>query len=141
MVQAAVLGDPHFEVSTVELEREGPSFTSETLERISATNPSVPLFLILGADQWSTFGLWHRPREIATMATIVLMARGGDLPSEMSPEFKDGPPPSFVEVAVTRLDISSTMVRERVAEERSVRYLVPSGVREIIVREKLYLSE
>jgi nicotinate-nucleotide adenylyltransferase len=75
------------------------------------------------------------------MATIVLMARRGDLPSEMSPGFEDGPPPSFVEVAVTRLDISSTQVRERVADGKSVRYLVPAGVREIIAREKLYLSE
>jgi nicotinate-nucleotide adenylyltransferase len=52
----------------------------------------------------------------------------------------DGPPPPFTEVPVTRLDISSTRVRRRVREGRSVRYLVPEAVRRIIEAEKLYLS-
>jgi nicotinate-nucleotide adenylyltransferase len=141
MLRAAVEGDPLLEVSTVELDRKGPSFTVETVEILSAANAGVPLYLILGADQWCAFGRWHRPAEIARMASIVLMARGGELPSEMDPGFEDGPPPSFAEVAVTRMDISSSLVRERIAGGRSVRYLVSGGVREIIEREKLYLSE
>lgn len=141
MVRAAVEGDTLFQVSTVELDREGLSFTADTLEILSEANPGVPLFLILGADQWSAFGRWHRPGDISQMASIVLMARGGELPSGMNPLFEGIPSPSFVEVAVTRLDISSSLVRERVAQGRSPRYLVPPAVGEIIAREKLYLSE
>jgi nicotinate-nucleotide adenylyltransferase len=141
MLVAAVDGDPLFEVSTVELDRAGPSFTVETLEILETSYPGRPLFLILGADQWGGFARWRRPRDIAARATIVLMSRGGELPSKMDPDFTDGPPPPFVEIPVTRLDISSSLVRERIAEGRSVRYLLPERVREIIEGEKLYLSE
>jgi len=141
MLKAAVQGDPLLEVSEVELLREGPSFTVETLEILSRANPGTPLFLLMGVDQWSAFSRWRSPREIARLATIVLMARGGEFPSEVDPGFEDGPPPPFIEVAVTRLDVSSSLVRDRIRSGRSVRYLLPDRVGEIIEREKLYLSE
>lgn len=141
MLRAATEGDPLLEVSTVELEREAPSYTVETLEQLTGQYPGTPLSLILGADQWGGFGRWRRPRDIAALATIVLMAREGTAPSESGPDFGAEAPLPYIEVPVTRIDISSSLVRERVAAGRSVRYLLPEGVHRIIKREKLYLSE
>lgn len=139
MLRAAVAGDSFFEVNEAEMDREGPSFTVDTLHELTGANPGRKLILLLGADQWGAFGRWRRPEEIARLATIALMTRGGEYPSRIDPGFGDAVPPPFIEVPVTRLDISSTLVRDRVKSGRSIRFLVPDGVREIIERERLYL--
>lgn len=137
MVRAAVEEDPRFEASDVELRREGLSYTGDTLRELAKGGRA--LSLILGADQWAAFARWREPREIARLARIVVMAREGDAPGRVDPGFEDGPPPPFVEVPVTRIDVSSTRLRERARSGRSVRYLVPEAVRRIIEAEKLYV--
>jgi nicotinate-nucleotide adenylyltransferase len=138
MVRAAVADDPRFQVSDLELKREGPSFTVDTLEALREEDPTCELHLLMGADQWEGFSGWRRPRRIVELARLVLMTRHGERPGEVDPVFEDGPPPSFVEVPVTRIDISSSQLRDRLREGHSVRYLVPEGVRRIIEAGNLY---
>lgn len=139
MVEAAVGEDARFQVLELEVRRPGPSYTVDTLTALRDEHPEAAYHLILGADQWEHFGSWHRPRRIPELAKLVLMTRNGDRPSEVDPGFEDGSPPPFREVPVTRMDISSTQIRDRRRAGRSVRYLVPEGVRRIIEARELYL--
>ncbi|MFW6084192.1 MAG: nicotinate-nucleotide adenylyltransferase [Gemmatimonadota bacterium] len=125
--RAAFAGDPRIEVSDLELRRDGPSYTVDTLERVRAVHPDARLFLVVGRDQYEGFGDWHRPERIVDLAELIVMRRDGRAPRV------DGRFP-FRRVDVTRVDLSSTEVRDRLAEGRSVRYLVPETIRDTVRR-------
>ena len=128
MVRAITAGNDAFGVSEVELSREGPSYTVDTLSHYRDLYPEAEIFFILGADQAAAFDTWQDPEKVASLATLVVMARAGAAV----------PVGGFSAVPVTRVDISATEVRERVREGRSIRYLVPDGVRKIIESNRLY---
>ncbi|HUP90534.1 MAG TPA: nicotinate (nicotinamide) nucleotide adenylyltransferase, partial [Longimicrobiales bacterium] len=133
MLRAAVVGNDSFEVSTTELERAGPSYTVDTLRELSAETPQRRFFLLLGHDQVRDLPTWREPEEVAQLATVCMLTR-----AEMPENFEN----SLVRqvVPVTRVDVSSTLIRHRVAEGQAIHYLVPAGVEEIIRRERLYLA-
>jgi nicotinate-nucleotide adenylyltransferase len=129
MIQAATQGDTRFEVSDVELKRTGrPSYTVDTLRELRGEDE---LFLLLGVDQVREFSTWHQPEEVLRLAQLVMMARDG---------IEEPPKGGIVQhtVPVTRIDISSTLIRQRVAAGRPIRYMVPVAVEEIIAAERLY---
>lgn len=141
MVRAAVAGNPRFVVSGVELNRQGPSYTVDTLRQYRGAHPDADLFFIMGADQLAEFHEWQDPPGIAGMATLVAVGREGVEPSKMnplvvSPELEV----HFVSLPVPRVDISSSEIRTRVREGRPIRYLVPDGVGKIIETHCLYRS-
>ncbi|MEI8001770.1 MAG: nicotinate-nucleotide adenylyltransferase [Actinomycetes bacterium] len=131
LAECAVEGVDGVEVSAVEVERPGPTVTADTLEALSA--PGRDLFLILGADAVANMGTWRRLDDTRGLATIVVVERAGDL---------DVDPPgegwSFHHVRVPRLDVSSTDIRERLADGRPVAGLVPEAVVAEIGRRGLY---
>ncbi len=131
MVRAAIQGDPRFQADDLELRRTGPSYTVDTLRALRAREPGAELFFLTGADNLADLPRWREPEEIARLATLAVVSREGEaLPPE--------PAYPAVAVAVTRVDVSSTEVRRRVAAGRSIRYLVPEAVRAVIERERLY---
>lgn len=132
MLRAAVEGDSVLEASDVEMDRDGPSYTVDTLAALGGRHPGTELVLLIGADQWSRFDRWHDPRGIARRATVAVMARAGETPADLPIGVPWRPCP------VTRIDVSATDVRARVAAGRSIRYLVPDAVRGIIERHQLY---
>lgn len=136
MVGAAVAGDERFEVSDLELRRQGPSYTVDTLSTLRERYPGAELYLLVGADVVPDLPTWRAPEEILRLARLAVLARAGDHGGEGSSE-RDGPIP-FVRVPVTRVDVSATEVRRRVREGRPIRYLVTDPVRAIIEREGLY---
>jgi nicotinate-nucleotide adenylyltransferase len=128
MVQALVKGNDRFGVSEVDLSRSGPSYTVDTLRHYRELHPHGEIFFIMGSDQARTLDTWHEPEAVKDLATLVVMAReGADLPAR-----------GFTSAPVTRLDISSSAIRARVSEGRSIRYLVPEAVRTIIESNRLY---
>jgi nicotinate-nucleotide adenylyltransferase len=131
MVRAAIAGDPRFGADDLELRRGGPSYTVDTLRALRAREPGAELVLLTGADNLADLPRWREPDEIARLATLAVVSRAGEtvLPG--------GPYPA-VAVPVTRVDVSSTEVRRRVAAGQSIRYLVPEAVRAVIERERLY---
>ena len=131
MVRAAIAGDARFEASGLELERAGPSYTVDTLRALRDARPGAALFLLIGADNLRDWRKWREPDEIARLATLAVAARAGE-----TVEAEDGV--EAVSVAMTRIDVSATEVRRRVAEGKSIRYLVPEPVRSIVEREGLY---
>ena len=141
MVRAAVLANTRFAVDSVEIKRSGVSYTVETLRVLSRGQPGTRLVLGLGADQWASFGRWRGSAEIAGLAEIAVVTRGGGRPEADGAGAADVPHLPFTEVRIPRVDVSSTLVRRRIREGRSVRYLVPDGVRRIIEAEGLYLMD
>ncbi len=134
MVEAVAGLDPRFAVSTIELDREGSSYTVDTLAALKAEHPDWALFLILGADQIAVFDTWKDPKEIGRMATLLVVERDGEMP---------GLPPgvegmALERIPVTRVDISASGLRRRIADNRSIRHMVPDAIRAIIEREQLY---
>ncbi len=131
MVRAAVADDPRFAADDLELRRTGPSYTVDTLRELRAREPGAQLFFLTGADNLADLPRWREPDEVARLATLAVVSRAGDaLPA-------DAPYPA-VSVAVTRVDVSSTEIRRRVAAGLSIRYLVPEAVRAVVDRERLY---
>jgi nicotinate-nucleotide adenylyltransferase len=145
MTRAAVAEDARFEVADLELRRAGPSFTVDTLTELLERAPDSALFLLLGADQVRELATWHRPDEILRLARVVAITRAGEEGGAGGAGGAGGggdagsAPELGVEVVrATRIDISATEVRRRVAAGESIRYLVPEAVERIIRRERLY---
>lgn len=134
MVVRAVEGDQPFSVSRVEIDRPAPSYTVDTLRLLAEAEPEVEWTLLLGVDQWAAFGDWKDPREIARLARIAIMTRDGRDPAAVDP----GVDVPWTTVSVTRLDVSSSGLRERISEGRSIRNLVPDAVRAFIESKELY---
>ncbi len=134
MLEAALADDPVLEASDLEMRREGPSFTVDTLAELRALYPDTELVLLIGADQWRQLASWKDPVGIARLARVAVMARSGESQASVDP----GVPVTSRTVPVTRIDVSATEVRARVRQGRSIRHLVPEGVRRIIEREALY---
>jgi nicotinate-nucleotide adenylyltransferase len=131
MLQAAVADNPQFEISTIELDRNGPSYSVDTLRELRNDYPGATFYLLIGVDQVREFRTWRASDEVLELATIAMLAREG----------AEAPPSAdFVKetVPVTRIDVSSTLIRQRVREGKQIRYLVPDPVAEIIRQERLY---
>lgn len=134
MVRAAIDGNDRFAASRLEVDRAGVSYTVDTVRQLAERGDQ--LALIIGGDSLAGFPTWRAPRAILEVARLVVYRRPGDgvrldrLPRWLvdAVTLVEGPP----------LDLSSSAVRARVAAGRTVRYLVPDGVRRIIHRDGLY---
>jgi nicotinate-nucleotide adenylyltransferase len=139
MLELAVGGDPRFVIDRTELERSGPSFTVDTLRTLAGAWPGTALTLLIGADQYAEFGTWREPDTIRQLARVAVLDRGPGTggapgPAPAARPLGDG----VVAVSVTRIDVSSTEVRRRVAAGLPIRYLVPAAVEQFIVDHRLY---
>ena len=118
MTAAAVRGVDGLEVSDIEVQREGPTYTVETLEQLRVARPEVEWYWILGADALAHLDTWHRYRELSGLCHLVVVDRpGADL------VVPDGVQVQVVEAPL--LEVSSTELRRRVADGRSLDFLVP----------------
>jgi nicotinate-nucleotide adenylyltransferase len=132
MVRGLVGHDPRFQVSAVEIERGGLSFTVDTLTTLAAAWPSSELFWLVGADVPQSFPKWREPERIVELATVVVMERTGESPDLTA---MPGRP---LALRTRRIDISSTEIRQRVKAGKSIRGFVPDAVAEYIAAERLY---
>ncbi|MGH7619696.1 MAG: nicotinate-nucleotide adenylyltransferase [Gemmatimonadaceae bacterium] len=134
MVRALAGGDARFDVSAIEIDRGGLSYTVDTLTALSTKWPKAELFWLIGADVVESFAKWREPARIAELATIVVLRRTGN-----------GAAPSLAALpgaprllASRCVDVSSTEIRERVRVGKSIRGFVPDAVAEVIAAERLY---
>ena len=130
LVRRAFEGDPRIEVSEVEVRRDGPSYTADTLAWIRESREPESLFLVIGVDQLETIHGWHEPERIAELARIVVMTREGEEPRDVT----GGGGLPYETLPVTRVDLSATRIRERLGRGLTVRYLVPESIREELLR-------
>jgi nicotinate-nucleotide adenylyltransferase len=130
MVVAAVGGVEGLEPSAIELERDGPTYTVDTLERLRA--PQRALFLILGSDAASRIGTWHRVDELRALATLAVVEREGCTTATVPQGW------NVVTVTMPRLDVSSTDLRRRIAAGEPVDFLVPEPALRVVREHDLY---
>jgi nicotinate-nucleotide adenylyltransferase len=135
MVELAVRDNPRFRVSDLELRRDGPSYTVDTVAALSRElGPECEICLIMGADSLREIASWKEPERILRTCTLLVGTRPGvelgEIPQLLAARTRVVP--------VTELAVSSREIRARVRQGRSVRYLVPDPVREYIQSRGLY---
>ena len=139
MVELSISHDQRFRLSRIELEREGPSYTVDTLRELHEREPEAELFLILGGDQALALPSWHEPEQVLDLATLAVFGRGSSTRSAIQitiGRMRGAERVRFLEMP--RIDISSTMVRRRAARGEPIRYLVPDEVANFIDSQNLY---
>jgi len=131
MVRAAIADQRGFEVSTVEIERGGDSYTVDTLAELAARNRGAELYLILGADAAAGIPTWHQPDRLAALATVVVVDRADAAPVDLA---------GFAvrTVAMPAIGLSSTELRARVGRGEALRWQVPPAVEALITELGLY---
>ena len=132
VVRAAVEGIEGLEASRLEIERPGPSYTADTVRELAAVDPDVALYLIVGADVAADLDSWQRVGEVRDAVTLVVVERAG-LDADADPAGW-----KVERVRIPRLDISSSQLRQRLADGRSVQFLVPDAAIRCILRLGLY---
>jgi nicotinate-nucleotide adenylyltransferase len=139
MVRVAIAGHPAFAASDIEAKRPGPHYSVETLEAIRRDHPDDELFFLIGADSLADLPTWREPERIARLATIVVVNRPGieEADPERLPDFGPGSHP-FIWVSIPSVGIASSDLRRRLAEGRSIRYMVPRGVEAYVEAHELY---
>ena len=144
MVEAAIADNAAFEVSRIDIERAGPSFTVDTVELLAAAERAAgrqpDLTFILSVETLRELPTWHEPERLLDQCRLAVMPREGypapgrDWLSANFPGRED----RVVSLGGARLEISSSAIRERVARGRSIRYLVPAAVAAYIAGNHLY---
>jgi nicotinate-nucleotide adenylyltransferase len=138
MVTLATASNPHFEVSRLEIDRPGPSYTADTMrhfrERLGA---EARLYFITGADAMMETVAWHQPEEIARVCEFIAVTRPGYDLGKLPPAWL-GPQARVHTLPIPGLDISSTELRRRAAAGESLRYLVPPCVARYVEVNRLY---
>lgn len=143
MLQLAIAGHDRFTINRRELDRGGISYTADTLAEIRAEDPTRQLFFLLGSDTLASFPAWREPERVCDLATLVCVDRpnraafdirhiSGVLRSDQVERIQSA------RVLMPGVDISSSDIRHRIAEGKSIRYLVPRSVEIYIAEHRLY---
>lgn len=152
MLSLAIAGHPNFEISTTEVDRGGQSFTVDTLQELKTEHPDSELFLLIGEDSLQTFDRWKEPKTICELA-MPLICRRPDAGTKRDQEKVDlsllQPFMDEQSLAKTRqaaivsrlIEISGTDIRDRIAKDQSIRYLLPRSVEKYIETQRLYRTE
>ena len=137
MVELAIKNNPFFEVSKIEIQRTGFSYSIDTIkEFMKKYNNNVEIFFITGADAFLEFNTWYKSEELIKLCEFVAAARPGYDLNKLDKKFKD-----VIHIMKNAaLAISSTNIRKRIAENRNIKYLLPENVINYIDKNKLYQS-
>jgi len=143
MVRLAFGADPRFEVSSVEIDRGGLSYTVDTLEALTTLHPGAELIFLIGSDSLRTMDDWKRPGRIRELARLAVLTRLEEEGSPVSAGHSDpvALPEDASVVTTRRIDISSSEIRARVAAGKSIRGFVAESVEKYISAAKLYRTD
>lgn len=128
MLRLAIEANPAFRIDDREVRRDGPTYTIDTLEELHQEG-FTDIVLILGADALDDLPNWHSPERIQSLATLAVAPRYGPAPSAQ---------PNVITVDMPPVAISATHIRQRVAQSKTIRYLVPDAVERYILTHNLY---
>ncbi len=143
MLQLAIEGEPRFEVSDLEIRREGPSYTIDTVmalqSQMQSQTPAAEWFLVIGQDQYAGLPTWHRWKELLPLVTLAVAGRQGREPE--APAALQALPHAMVTMPLPAMAISSTAVRARVRAGDVIDDLVPAQVARYIELNGLYRAD
>jgi nicotinate-nucleotide adenylyltransferase len=139
MVRRAIADNPHFKLCTLEVERPGPSYTVDTLTMLQKQLGSkASFFFILGRDTLDELPLWKEPNKLVQLCRLVVPPRLGSRDLKHLETAIPGLRDKVIQLDMPVIGISSSEIRQRIAQGLSIRYLVPKGVEEYIVEHELY---
>lgn len=152
MLALATRDVQYLDIDDREIRREGKSYSIDTLRSLRAEIGDAPLYLILGLDAWSIIGSWREWRQLTDFAHIVIIERAGEEPAmsetvtqwyrermvEDPGALRQAPAGSILRIGLTRLDISSTRIREIFSAGRCPDYLLPGEVIDYVREHGLY---
>jgi nicotinate-nucleotide adenylyltransferase len=144
MLSLAISGNAAFRIEELEKDRPGPSYTVDTLTQLHQARPNDELCFILGSDTLQELPLWYQPRRILELATLLVNARA-DWPVPAEAELRamlqvDADfPLRWQVIDAPSMAVSSRDIRKRIAEGRSVRYMIPRALEAYIADKRLYV--
>jgi nicotinate-nucleotide adenylyltransferase len=141
LVELAVEDDARFTASRVEIDRDGPSYTAETLRELRDAQPDDELVLILGGDQAAALPEWHQPEQVLELALVAVVERSNWSRNAVGirvGRLKGAERIRYLDMPV--IQVSSSSIRRRVAAGMPIRYLVPDRVADRIVENNLYAT-
>ena len=139
MTRLAAADDSRFSVSGLEVEREGPSYTYETLEMLAKEKGDTQLVFVMGADAAVGLESWRNPERVVELARIAVARRAGVSDSEVAAVMRSlGAAERVTMLEMPQFGVSSSAVRERAAAGRPLRYLVPEPVARFIEEKGIY---
>ena len=139
MTRLAAADDARFSVSSLEVEREGPSYTYETLELLAKERGDSELVFVMGADAAVGLESWREPERVVELARIAVARRAGISDSEVAAVMRSlGAADRATMLEMPQFGVSSSAVRERAAAGRPLRYLVPEPVARFIEEKGIY---
>jgi nicotinate-nucleotide adenylyltransferase len=146
MLKLAIGGHPHFVLSTLELDRGGVSYTVDTLTRIHQQHPEAKLYFLMGADSLVDLPGWREPRRICQLAIPLVVRRSGSPPPDLEGLRAYVDPPRWAEIEASQVEapliqLSSTDLRRRIRERKSIRFRTPRAVEQYILAQQLYLRD
>lgn len=141
MTALALEGHPYFSISSIELDKSGPTYTYETLETLKAKNPDDTYYFLVGADSLLTMETWKNPERIFQNCVVAASVRGTGtedkirkIATHLIYEYH-----ADIRILPVRfIDISSSEIRERISKGKSVRYMLPEKVWNYIYDNNLY---
>lgn len=143
MVILATASNPYFNVSTVELERPGPSYSVDTILELKAgLGAGARLYLIVGVDALAELPLWKDPGRLIELCQLVGVQRPGNDEVDLT-SLEAAIPGASGHIMIAnapQIDISATDIRRRVSQGLSIRYLVPEAVERYVAEHKLYVQ-
>jgi nicotinate-nucleotide adenylyltransferase len=140
MVRRAIADNPYFKLSTLEVDRPGPSYTMDTLTLLQdQLSSEASLFFILGRDTLAELPLWKEPRKVIQLCRLVVPPRLGSRDLRHLEEAIPGLLERVIQLDMPVIGISSSEIRQRIARGLPVRYLVPAEVEKYITEQGIYL--
>jgi nicotinate-nucleotide adenylyltransferase len=139
MVRRAIADNPHFKLCTIEVERPGPSYTVDTLTRLQKQLGSeASLFFIIGRDTLAELPLWKEPEKLIQLCRLVVAPRLGSKDLKHLETAIPGLLDKVIQLDMPVIGISSSGIRQRIAQGLSIRYWVPAEVEKYITGHKIY---
>ncbi|HST70338.1 MAG TPA: nicotinate-nucleotide adenylyltransferase [Solirubrobacterales bacterium] len=139
MTRLAAADDPRFSVSALEVEREGPSYTYETLEALAEERADRELVFVMGADAAVGLESWREPERVVELASLAVARRAGVSDPEVAAVMRSlGCEGRATMLEMPQFGVSSSAVRERAAQGKPLRYLVPDAVATFIEEKGIY---
>lgn len=141
MVRMAIQDNPYFELSLFEVNRQGLSYTAETLRQLTKLYPNTEFYFIMGGDSLVAIETWKEPKTVLELGNILACTRDDVDDKRLTEEIrylKDKYHVDIRKLIIPQIDISSTMIRERIGNDLSIRYMVPDSVYAYIKDHGLY---
>lgn len=139
MVRRAIADNPHFKLCTLEIERPGPSYTVDTLTMLrKQLGSEASLFFLIGRDTLAELPLWKEPKKLVQLCRLVVAPRLGSKDLKYLETSIHGLMDQVIQLDMPVIGISSSGIRQRIAQGLSIRYLVPAEVERYIAEQKVY---